>query len=305
MAADIASPPTILAIDDAPDTLSLLSDVLEGAGMTALVVRSGASALALLAQVKPDLILMDAVMPKMDGFDACRRIKKIRELAHIPIIFMTGLSDTEHVVKGFESGGSDYIAKPIVPDELLARIRVHLANSRLAQSARLALDISGTPLVAADAQGNVLWITPEASKLLGQALEDYRANDPQWREKMMPVLARIVARKLDNSVFHEAAGRSLFASFVGEAGAGEYLIRLHDSNASSEDEILRKRFDLTVREAEVLRWIAQGKSNRDVASILACSPRTVNKHLEQIYHKLKVENRTAAAMLAVRVLSRG
>jgi DNA-binding CsgD family transcriptional regulator len=150
----------------------------------------------------------------------------------------------------------------------------------------------------------VLWITPEASKLLGYALEGYRAGDPRWRENIMPVIARIIANKLDNTAFYEPASRSLFASFVGEAGAGEYLIRLQDNNTASDDEILRKRFDLTGREAEVLRWIVQGKSNRDVAAILACSPRTVNKHLEQIYHKLEVENRTAAAMLAMRVLSR-
>jgi DNA-binding CsgD family transcriptional regulator len=105
-------------------------------------------------------------------------------------------------------------------------------------------------------------------------------------------------------MLYDAPRGSLFASFVGEAGAGEYLIRLSDKSSAREDEILRKHFDLTEREAEVLLWIAQGKSNRDVASILACSPRTVNKHLEQIYQKLEVENRTAAAMLVVRLLAR-
>ncbi|HXJ01287.1 MAG TPA: response regulator, partial [Micropepsaceae bacterium] len=184
--------PTILAVDDAPETLSLLSDILENAGMTTLVVRSGASALALIAQVKPDLILMDALMPKMDGFETTRRIKKIREFAHIPIIFMTGLSDTEHVIKGFESGGVDYVAKPIIPDELLARIRVHLANSRLAQSARIALDISGTFLAAVDNDGRVLWITPEASRLLGKALGGVRPGEPPWQESIAPVLAKII-----------------------------------------------------------------------------------------------------------------
>src|SRR5690242_18648991 len=156
MSPESRASPIVLAVDDAPDTLLLLTDILEGAGMTALIARNGTTALSLLPQVRPDLILMDAVMPKMDGFETCRRIKKARDFAHIPVIFMTGLSDTEHVVKGFESGGVDYVTKPIVPDELLARIRVHLANSRLAQSARIALDISGTPLVALNSQGQVL-----------------------------------------------------------------------------------------------------------------------------------------------------
>jgi DNA-binding response OmpR family regulator len=279
--------PTILAVDDAPETLSLLSDILEDAGMTTLVVRSGASALSLIARMKPDLILMDALMPNMDGFEACRRIKKIREFAHIPVIFMTGLSDTEHVVKGFESGGVDYVAKPIIPSELLARIRVHLANSRLAQSARLALDISGTPLAAVDMRGHVRWMTPEASKLLGKALDSTRPGEANWQETIAPALSRIIAERLEKTA------------------SGEYLIRFSDGDVSGDDEILRRNFELTAREAEVLLWLAQGKSNRDVASILACSPRTVNKHLEQIYQKLQVENRTAAAMLALRALSRG
>jgi DNA-binding NarL/FixJ family response regulator len=304
MSADPTTQPTIMAVDDAPDTLSLLSDILENAGMTTLVVKSGTSALSLLAQIKPDLILMDAVMPKMDGFETCRRIKRMREFAHIPIIFMTGLSDTEHVVKGFGSGGVDYITKPIVPGELLARIQVHLANSRLTQSARIALDLSGTPLVATDAGGNVLWITPEASKLLGRAIEDYRPNGPQWRASIVPVFARIIAQKLDKTTLPTALGVSLSATFIGEAGPGEYLIRLNDDSSDGEEDILRERFDLTGREAEVLRWIAQGKSNRDIGAILACSPRTVNKHLEQIYQKLQVENRTAAATLALRALAR-
>jgi DNA-binding NarL/FixJ family response regulator len=301
MTSDSAERPTILAVDDAPETLSLLSDILENAGMTTLVVRSGASALSLVSQVKPDLILMDALMPKMDGFEACRRIKKIREFAEIPIIFMTGLSDTEHVVKGFACGGVDYVGKPIVPDELLARIRVHLANSRLTQSARIALDISGTPLAAVDTQGRVQWITPEASKLL----EGVRPGELHWRESITPVLAKIIAEKLDKTILCTGPDGSLSASFIGEAAPDEYLIRFSDGSSAGDDEILRKNFELTAREAEVLLWLAQGKSNRDVAAILACSPRTVNKHLEQIYQKLQVENRTAAAMLALRVLNRG
>jgi len=305
MLSESAARATILAVDDAPETLSLLSDILENAGLTTLVVRSGASALSLIGQVKPNLILMDALMPKMDGFETCRRIKKIGKFADIPIIFMTGLSDTEHVVKGFESGGVDYVTKPFIPDELLARIRVHLANSQLTQSARLALDISGTPLAAVDARGRVLWITPAGSKLLDKATEGVRGGEAHWRELITPVLARVIAEKLDKTILRDAPDGLFFASFIGEAAPGEYLIRFSGSSLAGDNEILRKSFELTAREAEVLLWLAQGKSNRDVAAILACSPRTVNKHLEQIYQKLRVENRTAAAMLAVRVLTKG
>ena len=140
--------PVILVVDDSADTLTLATDILEGQGMTALIARSGAAALVLIERVMPDLVLMDALMPEMDGFEACRRIKTSPRTAHVPLIFMTGLSDTEHVVRGFRAGGNDYVTKPIVPDELVARILGNLSSARLAQSARVALDVAGTPLLA-------------------------------------------------------------------------------------------------------------------------------------------------------------
>ena len=82
-------------------------------------------------------------MPGTDGFATCRRLKQNQALAHVPIIFMTGLSDTEDIIKGLEAGGVDYVTKPIVPGEMLARIRVHLGNARMAHSARAALDAFG------------------------------------------------------------------------------------------------------------------------------------------------------------------
>lgn len=290
--------PVVLAVDDAPEMLGLITDILEGAGMTALVARSGKSALSLLGHVTPDLILMDAAMPQMDGFETCAAIKQDQAFAHVPLIFMTGFSDTEHVVKGFAAGGVDYITKPVNPEELTARIRAHLANSRMTQSARMALDISGTPLVAVNAKGEVLWITPQASSLFRKALP----AGANLQDLLSSSFAQLVAIKAPKSNLGGELALQISATYIGESGAGEHLIRLNDGDTSRDLEMLRSSLELTKREAEVLLWIAQGKSNRDVAEILSCSPRTVNKHLEQIYSKLNVENRTTAAMLAVRVL---
>src|SRR6202451_3392967 len=159
----------VLVVDDSPDTLRMLTDALEDAGMTVLVALEGAQALAIVGKITPDVILMDAVMPSIDGFETTRRLKRNKTLAHVPVIFMTGLTETQDIVKGLEAGGVDYVTKPIVPDELLARIRVHLANARLAQSARAALDASGRYLLATNTSGGVLWCTPQAAKLLGLA----------------------------------------------------------------------------------------------------------------------------------------
>ena len=121
--------------------------------MTVLVAREGEHALSIVEKVVPDVILMDALMPGTDGFETCRRLKQNQALAHVPIIFMTGLSETQHIIKGLEAGGVDYVTKPIVPGEVLARIRVHLANARMAHSARTALDAFGRFLLAASRTG--------------------------------------------------------------------------------------------------------------------------------------------------------
>src|SRR3954471_2613759 len=91
---------TLLVVDDTPETLGFLTDTLDHAGYTVLIATDGDSALELVDQITPDIILMDAMMPGISGFEACRRLKRDKLLANLPIIFMTGLSETEHVVEG-------------------------------------------------------------------------------------------------------------------------------------------------------------------------------------------------------------
>ena len=114
-----------LVVDDSPDTLGFINETLDAAGISVLLALDGQQALTIAEKVQPDIILLDAVMPNMDGFETCRRLKANSALADIPVIFMTGLSDTEDVVRGLQSGGVDYLSKPVDPDELVARLRVH------------------------------------------------------------------------------------------------------------------------------------------------------------------------------------
>ncbi|MBV8753863.1 MAG: response regulator [Hyphomicrobiales bacterium] len=297
----------VLIVDDSPDTLSVLTDAIEDAGMTVLVAREGEHALAIVEKVTPDVILMDAVMPGTDGFATCRRLKQSKALAHVPVIFMTGLSDTEHIIEGLEAGGVDYITKPIVPGELLARIRVHRANARMAHSARTALDAFGRFLLAASLTGRVLWCTPQASKLLGTAFKDFDTEDyllPADVQVWLHQCAAADAASMPDSIDLTAdrAPTKLRLVYVGAIGPDENLLRLIDGEQVDEQTVLKQKLLVTEREAEVLLWIARGKSNRDIAEILSLSPRTVNKHLEQIYAKLGVENRTSAAALAMRTI---
>ncbi|MBD8708917.1 MULTISPECIES: response regulator [Pseudomonas] len=208
----------ILIVDDVPDNLALLSDALDEAGYMVLVALDGHSALTRIQRRRPDLILLDAMMPGLNGFDTCRQIKAQPDTANIPVLFMTALTDSEHVVQGFEAGAIDYVTKPIECAEVLARVASHLRTARILQTART-------------------------------------ASQP---------------------------------------------VTFEDKSAYGK---LSRRFQLTDREIEVLRWVSCGKTNKDIADILQLSPRTVNKHLEHIYIKLGVETRTAATSVAMAAMT--
>jgi DNA-binding response OmpR family regulator/DNA-binding CsgD family transcriptional regulator len=293
----------ILVVDDSPESLGFLTDALDRAGLTVLVATDGAGALDLIDHVVPDLILLDAVMPGLDGFETCRRLKRHGTGSHLPVIFMTALSETEHIVAGLSAGGVDYVTKPIVVDELLARIRVHLANARVTYGARAALDVTGRCLLAVDGAGTVLWSTPQTETLLGAGGVTLAPGDrlpPVLRDGLDGVRAQLGL--LPGRFTIPAGSRSVEFSYVGETQPNEFLYRLVETGPGGREMALKEAFGLTAREAEVLLWIAGGKSNRDIAEILAISARTVNKHLEQIFTKLGVENRASAAALAVETL---
>jgi DNA-binding response OmpR family regulator/DNA-binding CsgD family transcriptional regulator len=291
----------VLVVDDSPETVRLLTDVLDGAGMTVMVALDGMSAMKIATRLKPDIILMDAVMPVMDGFETCRQLKALSGFDLVPIIFMTGLSEPEDSLRGFQAGGADYVTKPINIDAMLARIDVHLANARKIQSARLALDAADQFLVATDREGEILWFTPQAYRLLEERFGRHGVDRLRLPEEILTWLRGRVSNARaavtgDETIFKKD-GRQSRIRFVGGAERGEILFRISDAEPEVPLAAVRARFNLTQRETEVLSWIVQGKSNRDIASILTLSPRTIDKHLELIFVKLNVENRTAAAAL--------
>lgn len=296
----------ILVVDDNPESLRFLVDTLDAAGMTVLIARSGEATLELLGEVRPDLILMDAVMPGLSGIETTQAIKRNPVTAHIPVIFITGLGDPDHVVAALGTGGVDYVRKPIVIDELLARIRVHLANARTTFRSRLALGLAGRSLAAVGADRALVWCTPQAEALfvqidsawtpecgalpdgLGDAVEALAAAD--LAQPVQPV--RVVLRGMEIDLARAESERP-----------GELLLRFTEVREDGKVIALRKQGGLTRREAEVLLWVSYGKTNRTVSEILGISPRTVNKHLEQVFRKLGVETRAAATATAIRLMA--
>lgn len=293
----------ILVIDDNPESLRFIVDALEAQAMTVLIARSGEAALDLLARTAPDLILMDGMMPGLSGVETTRRIKQDPALAHIPIIFMTGMTEPEHVVAALETGGVDYVRKPIVIDELLARMRVHLANARRSYRSHLALGRAGRSLVALRGDGALAWCTPQAEALFKQI-------DPAWNEngeRLPPALEPSVRQLLADTDGRSArkleiGGVTVEIALSESDQPTELLVKITEIGEASKVALLEAKSGLTHREAEVLLWVSYGKTNRTISEILGISPRTVNKHLEQIFKKLGVETRAGATAYAVRIM---
>ena len=310
---DRANSDVVLIVDDVPDNLAVLHDALDESGYTVLVATSGEAALQRARQAVPDIVLLDAMMPGMDGFEVARQLKAMPETAHIPIIFMTGLTETEHLVAALQAGGVDYVTKPIKPKEVMARMGVHLQGARRARQearqagqARNALDAFGyasmTVRMKADGKedGKLIWQTPLARELL---MRYYGTSAPQTPQPVLDWLRRHLAdaeRQIEppRLTIEQGPRRLTFRlhqQTEGSDSGGDWLIMMREISDDAVVEAIALSFKLTAREAEVLYWVVKGKVNRDIGDILGASPATVKKHLERVYAKLGVETRTAAA----------
>lgn len=291
----------VLIVDDIPENLSVLHDALDEAGYTVLVATNGETALQRARHSLPDVILLDAMMPGMDGFEVARRMKADFATRHIPIVFMTGLTETEHVVAAFEAGGADYVTKPIRPQEVLARIAAHMQSARLMKQARTALDAVGQATLAIRPDsGRVVWQTPLARKLVQDFFPGHEDTAPAtvlvWAHES--ARARREGREFPPLHVNQAARRLIF-NLHERTGDDEWLLLLREESDAAMVDGLMAAFRLTAREAEVLYWVIKGKTSPDIGEILGSSPRTVNKHLEHVFAKLGVENRTSAAAVAL------
>lgn len=283
---------TILVVDDHIPNLAFLTDALSAAGYRVLVAVDGQEALDRLAVTRPDLILLDALMPVLDGFETCRRLKATPAYESIPVIFMTALGEPEQIVQGLGLGAVDYVTKPAHPEVVKARIASHVSASRSLALAREALMQSGQLPIAVDANGDLISGTTEARRWL----HDYGVTC-QDLASWLAALAEPGPRSAPLVRRHE--DRALYINLLGRSGQAVLLL-LREEDPRRARQALARDFALSGREAEVLVWVAYGKTNADIATILDMSPRTVNKHLEHIFLKMGVETRSAATALALR-----
>ncbi len=283
-------PGVVLIVDDAPENLAMLHEALDLEGYLVMVATGGQESLDRVAVLMPDLILLDAIMPGIDGFETCRRLKSNPLTAHIPVVFMTGLCETGHILAGFRAGGVDYLTKPLNPPEVMVRIASHLRNASQMASARRAVEASGHAMLSTDLDGLVFWQSPLAQIWL----REYLTDDGQ----LQPVAKSWLTKSETEVLLIQAGGRNLsFSRLTKDSGGFTLLLRKRSS--LPDPPVLSLEFGLTIREAEVLYWVTFGKINRDVAQILSMSTRTVDKHLQHVFEKLHVETRTGAASVVL------
>ena len=171
--------PAILIVDDAPDNLGTLRTMMLRQGYQTFVATSGDRALDIAQRVKPDLILLDVVMPGIDGLETCRRLKALPATARIPVIFMSARGDTEDVVAGFDTGAADYIAKPLRLEEVCARVRAQLrlrssSDTQTEQAHRLRMIVNSMDqgLLIVERCGRVQYANPACDRYLGYAPDE-------------------------------------------------------------------------------------------------------------------------------------
>lgn len=308
---------TVLVVDDVPANADVVLNHLTAAGFRVLYAGSGARALKQLEHSVPDLILLDIKMPGLDGIETCRLIKQRSEWRNVPIIFITGADELSQKLAAFEAGGVDFVSKPILPEEVEARVRTHLhirelqseleqKNQALSEEIELRLDAEkqleaklDEAFVIACSDGGIYFSTRQANILLqaffpGTAMERLPASVVHWLEsgeRHKPLVVESDA-KGDLQIEHLAASDPRHLA----------LLRLEQRNSCWGPKALQT-LGLTPREAEVLYWITEGKTNPEISTILDTTLHTVKKHNNKLFAKLGVETRMAAARLALSVLT--
>lgn len=310
--------PSVLVVDDTPANLGVLLEFLGSVGFEVLVAESGRSALEQLNYGRPDIILLDVLMPGMDGLALCRRLKEDAATREIPVLFMTALTETVDKVAGFAAGGVDYVTKPVQPEEVLARVRAHLEIRRLrmelqARNRELAREVQ----LRREAEDQLQQVLDQAVIVAGRDHGIQFCTKLAWNlieryftAKAITVLppdlaAWVEAGPTGDPFVCERAGSRLTVRRFSENGRTGAAVLLMEEKVDLTGPEPLQALGLTPREAEVLFWLTQGKTSAEIGIILGAALNTVKKHVQNVFQKLGVENRTAAAVRALEVLGRG
>lgn len=327
---------TILIVDDTPAILAMLYEQLEQNHYAVMIAESGISALQRIRRMRPDLILLDILMPTIDGFETCRRLKADPATQEIPVIFMTGLHDINETVHGFAVGGVDYITKPLQMPEVLARIRTHLTIRQLQQQLQ-----EQNEMLEQRVHERTLALQTEIARRRQQEAEKQKLLDMVGKQSDQ--LRSLTAWVIHS---HQQHGAGLSATLRAQMAQTLHIVRMHleliyNAVAQVEHQANRELIDyhvqhlqaalaqleeelgivateinkptaaaqevlgnplikLSAREREVMQLIIDGKPNSEIAELLYVSETTVRTYRSRILQKLELDDVTALIKFALK-----
>ncbi len=280
--------PIILIVDDEEANLQLIGKILQNLDVDITLASSGKEALQLLKSLVPDLIILDIIMPSMSGFDVCRKIKSRKPTSEVPIIFLSAKVDSEDIIKGFDIGARDYITKPFIKEELVARVEAQLniiTNEKKIKNLNNNLEEKVKERTKALTKINekLTDYNTALKVLMDQRDEDRIDLEHQVmanaEELILPSIERLKQTNL-NKQQKELLGI-----------CENNISKITSSFVSSMMDNGRVR-GLTHRETTIANLIVQGKSSQEISTILNISESTINYHRNNIRKKVGIKNKS-------------
>ncbi len=256
----------IMVVDDNHDSLKLLTDILSEQGFQVRQALNGQLALAAVKQQSPDLFILDIRMPEMDGFELCRQLKNNDVTRNVPVIFISGLEDSDDKVKAFRIGGQDYITKPFEDTEVLARVKLHLEVSSMRKNLE-----------------NIVQqrtINLEESNIALKVLLEHRGSEREkFEENALSHIRSLVTPYLERLKNTDLDSRQSSLLDIVEVNLLEITSQFSGTLYSSS-------LGLTRREMEIAALIKAGKTNAETASLINISEHSVSFHRQNLRKKL-------------------
>lgn len=267
----------VLIVDDDDGARLTIKHIVESAKYQARTATGGHAALKMIQEKLPDIIILDLVMPKMDGYEVCRRLKADPKSAEIPVIFLSGLISAEEKVKAFEVGGVDYIVKPCSMIELLARLHTHLTLQRIQNS--LAAEVRKQTVELEEKNHELHETNIVLKRLLFEIKEEKQKTGQVIHMNIERLILPDLARMAKAPVQQRYQLRDTIQA------------NLLDLVSPVTGEHIDRYFLFTPTELRVVNLIRQGRSSKEIAEALNISPQTVATHRKKIRKKLNISGK--------------
>ena len=255
----------ILIVDDIPSNIRLMVSILDEQGYSVSYAQSGEHAINLCKKVHFDLILLDVMMPVMDGFEVCEVLKTMDDTREVPVIFLTAMTDQASILKGFEIGGVDYVTKPFSEKELLVRIRTHLDLKQTRDALASELDFKKKIMTE-----NALFIT-RRTELGNSIIDDLRMINRETHNEYGDKILTAVS-KLKNMI-------------KGQEWK-EFELRFEEEHSKFRETLTRIHTDLTPNEVKLCTFLRLDMSSKEISEITQQSVRALETARSRMRKKL-------------------